>query len=93
MRGLKKVRTELSLTVLTYTLRRVLNLVEMPRRLAALGGAGRGRRGVVRGASLAGERGSMPLPASDGRQPRPLCNGELSHSLALHLTASSLVSL
>ena len=37
MRGLEKVRTELSLTVLAYHLRRVLNLVEMPRLLAAFG--------------------------------------------------------
>lgn len=37
MRGLEKVRTELSVTVLVYNLRRVLNLVEMPRLLAALG--------------------------------------------------------
>jgi transposase len=37
MRGLEKVRTEFSLTVLAYNLRRVLNLVEMPRLMAALG--------------------------------------------------------
>ena len=37
MRGLEKVRTEFSLTVLAYNLRRVWNLVEMPRRLATLG--------------------------------------------------------
>jgi transposase len=37
MRGLEKVRTEFSLTVLAYNLRRVLNLVEMPRLLTALG--------------------------------------------------------
>jgi Transposase DDE domain len=37
MRGLEKVRTECSLTVLAYNLRRVVNLVEMPRLLAALG--------------------------------------------------------
>ena len=37
MRGWEKVRTEFSLTVLAYNLRRVLNLVEMPRLLAALG--------------------------------------------------------
>ena len=37
MRGLEKVRTEFSVTVLAYNLRRVLNLVEMPRLLAALG--------------------------------------------------------
>ena len=37
MRGLEKVRTECSLTVLAYNLRRVLNLVEMPLLLAALG--------------------------------------------------------
>jgi transposase len=37
MRGLDKVRTEFSLTVLAYNLRRVLNLVEMPRLMAALG--------------------------------------------------------
>jgi transposase len=36
-RGLEKVRTEFSLTVLADNLRRVLNLVEMPRLLAALG--------------------------------------------------------
>ena len=37
MRGLQKVRTEFSVTVLAYHLRRVLNRVEMPRLLAALG--------------------------------------------------------
>jgi transposase len=36
-RGLEKVRTEGSLTVLAYNLRRGLHLVEMPRLLAALG--------------------------------------------------------
>jgi hypothetical protein len=36
MRGLEKVRAEFSLTVLAYNLRRVLNLVEMPRLIAAL---------------------------------------------------------
>jgi transposase len=37
MRGLEKVRTEFSWTVLASNRRRVLNLVEMPRLLAALG--------------------------------------------------------
>ena len=37
MRGREKVRTAFSLTVLAYNLRRVVNRVEMPRRLAALG--------------------------------------------------------
>jgi hypothetical protein len=37
MRGLEKVRTECRVTVLAYNLRRVVNLVEMPRLLAALG--------------------------------------------------------
>jgi transposase len=37
MRGLAKVRAEFSLTVLAYNLRRVLNLVDMPRLLASLG--------------------------------------------------------
>jgi transposase len=37
MRGREKVRTECSVTVLAYHLRRVVNLVAMPRRLAALG--------------------------------------------------------
>jgi hypothetical protein len=37
MRGVEKVRTEFSLTVLAYNLRRVLTLVEMPRLMAALG--------------------------------------------------------
>jgi hypothetical protein len=37
MRGREKVRTEFSLTVLAYNLRRVVHLGEMPRRLAALG--------------------------------------------------------
>jgi Transposase DDE domain len=36
MRGLAKVRAEFSLTVLAYNLRRVLNLVDMPRLLASL---------------------------------------------------------
>ena len=37
MRGLEKVRTECSVTVLASNLRRVLTRVEMPRLLAALG--------------------------------------------------------
>jgi Transposase DDE domain len=37
MRGLEKVRTEFSLTVLAYNLRRGLNLIERPRLIAALG--------------------------------------------------------
>ena len=37
LRGLEKVRTEFSLTVLAYNLRRVLNLVGIPRLMAALG--------------------------------------------------------
>jgi hypothetical protein len=37
MRGLEKGRTECSWTVLASNLRRVLNLVEMPRLIAALG--------------------------------------------------------
>jgi transposase len=37
MRGLEKVRTEFGLTVLAYNLRRVLNLVGIPRLIAALG--------------------------------------------------------
>ena len=37
MRGLEKVRTELSLPVLAYNLRWVLHLIEMSRRMAALG--------------------------------------------------------
>ena len=36
-RGLAKVRAELSLTVVAYKLRRVLNRVAMPRLLASLG--------------------------------------------------------
>jgi transposase len=36
MGGLEKVRTEFSLTVLAHNLRQVVNLVEMPGRLAAL---------------------------------------------------------
>jgi hypothetical protein len=37
MRGLAKVCAEVSLTVLAYNLRRVLNLAGMPRLLASLG--------------------------------------------------------
>jgi Transposase DDE domain len=37
MRGLEKVRTECSLTVLAYHLRRVWNLIARPRLMAALG--------------------------------------------------------
>ena len=36
MRGLEKVRTEFSLTVLAYNLKRVLKIVGMPRLMAAL---------------------------------------------------------
>jgi len=37
LRGLQKVRTEFSLTVLAYDMKRVMNLVGVPRMLAALG--------------------------------------------------------
>ena len=36
MRGLEKVRAEFSLTALAYNLRRVLNIVEFPKLVAAL---------------------------------------------------------
>ena len=36
MRGLEKVRAEFSLTALAYNLRRVLNIVEFPKLIAAL---------------------------------------------------------
>jgi transposase len=36
MRGLEKVRGEFSLTALVYNLRRVLNIVELPKLIAAL---------------------------------------------------------
>ena len=36
MRGLDKVRGEFSLTALAYNLRRVLNIVEFPKLVAAL---------------------------------------------------------
>lgn len=36
MRGLVKVGTEFSLTVLAYNLKRVINLVGVPRMIAAL---------------------------------------------------------
>jgi Transposase DDE domain len=35
MRGLEKVRAEFSLTALTYNLRRVLNIVGLPKLIAA----------------------------------------------------------
>jgi len=38
MRGLEKVRAEFSLTALAYNLRRVLNIVEFPKLIAALRG-------------------------------------------------------
>jgi hypothetical protein len=41
MRGLEKVRAEFSLIVLAYNLRRVLNIVGMPRLMAALGSVAR----------------------------------------------------
>jgi Transposase DDE domain len=41
MRGLEKVQAEFSLMVLAYNLRRVLNLVGMPRLMAALGSVAR----------------------------------------------------
>jgi transposase len=37
MRGLEKVRTEFRLTVLAYNRRRVVNIVGLPRLMAALG--------------------------------------------------------
>jgi hypothetical protein len=36
MRGLEKVRGEFSLTALAYNLRRVVNIVELPKLIAAL---------------------------------------------------------
>jgi hypothetical protein len=36
MRGLEKVRAEFSLTALAYNLRRVLNIVELPKLMAVL---------------------------------------------------------
>jgi Transposase DDE domain len=51
MRGLEQVRTECSVTVLADNLRRVLNLVEMPQLLAALGCEVPVRSFVVRAAS------------------------------------------
>jgi hypothetical protein len=36
MRGLEKVRAEFSLTALAYNLRRVLNIVGLPKLIAAL---------------------------------------------------------
>ena len=36
MRGLEKVRGEFSLTALAYNLRRVLNIVELPKLIGAL---------------------------------------------------------
>ena len=36
MRGLEKVRGEFSLTALAYNLRRVLNIVALPKLIAAL---------------------------------------------------------
>ena len=36
MRGLEKVRGEFSLTALAYNLRRVLNIMELPKLIAAL---------------------------------------------------------
>jgi hypothetical protein len=41
MRGLEKVQAEFSLTVLAYNLRRLLNIVGMPRLMAALDCVGR----------------------------------------------------
>jgi hypothetical protein len=38
MRRLRNVRAELSLTALAYNLRRVLNIVEFPTLMAAVGG-------------------------------------------------------
>jgi transposase len=53
-RGLEKVRTECSVTVLADHLRRVLNLVERPQLRAALSCAGPVRREGVRAASTEG---------------------------------------
>jgi hypothetical protein len=55
MRGLEKVRTECRLTVLAYHLRRVLNRVEMPQLMAALGCEVPVRRLAVRAASASGD--------------------------------------
>jgi Transposase DDE domain len=82
-RSLEKGRTEFSLTVLAYNLRRGLNRVERPRLLAALGGDGLGRSVVVRVASISGARDSIPMQASGCRKQSKLFNGGFSHSLAL----------
>ena len=70
MRGLEKVRTECSLTVLAYNLRRVLHLVALPRLLAALGCDVLGRGVVVRAAVPAGGLGRVPEQASSCRKQR-----------------------
>jgi hypothetical protein len=60
MRGLAKVRTECSVTGLAYTLRRVWNLVERPRLLAALGCAGHGPNLGRAGSLLQEGEGAFP---------------------------------
>ena len=63
-RGREKVRPECRVTVLADTLRRVVHLVAMPRRLAALGCDALGPRVGVRAVCLSGREGSMAMQAS-----------------------------
>jgi transposase len=76
MRGREKVRTEFSLTVLADNLRRVVNLVEMPRLLAALGCDELGPSVVVRAVCLSGRGGSMAMQASGDWKQRKTFSGE-----------------
>ena len=78
MRGLEKVRTECSVTVLAYNLRRVLHLIAMPQLLAALGGvvslrwvAGWAASATVVLCEKGRFRDSRPLPA----QGQPFSSG------------------
>jgi transposase len=66
----EKVRTEFSVTVLSYDLRRVLTLVERPRLMAALGSDGLGRRVVVWTAPPEEGLGRVPVRASGCRKQR-----------------------
>jgi len=67
-RGLEKVRTAFSWTVRAYHLRRVWNLVEIPRLRAARGGDVRGRSVVGRATAPEEGLGSVPVQASGCRK-------------------------
>jgi hypothetical protein len=83
MRGREQVRTACRVTGRASTRRRVVHLVERPRRLAALGCEELGPRVVVRAGCLSARAGRMAMPASGGGKQSKTFSGGFGHSLAV----------